>query len=75
MKLDAMYGLEHGTEDRAKLKARLPGLHDIERAQSKWKDDYELNTQARNMFRVSNNELYSLVICKAIISINLSFTT
>ena len=47
-----MFKLEHGTDDKQKLKAKIPGLAEIEGAQSKWRDDDLLNSQARSMFRV-----------------------
>ena len=55
MATDAMFKLEHGSDDKAKLKTKLPGLVEIEGAQSRWRDDYELNLQARKMFRVRHH--------------------
>ena len=52
MNSDAMFKLEHGADDKAKLKAKVAGLGELEAAQSRWKDDDILNSQARNMFRV-----------------------
>ncbi len=50
---DAMYKLEHGSEDKSILKNRVPGLKQIEALQLNKKDDYLLNKLARNKFRVS----------------------
>ena len=49
---DAMYMLEHGVDDKAKVTAALPGIAQIEQLQTAWKDDYSLNKQLRNKFRV-----------------------
>ena len=55
MNSDAMFKLEHGADDKAKLKAKVAGLGELEAAQSRWKDDDILNSQARNMFRVRSS--------------------
>ena len=52
--LDAMYQLEHGANDKTKMKKAMPALAEIEEKQSVNKDDYMLNKMARNIFRVSN---------------------
>ena len=52
MNSDAMFKLEHGEDDKAKLKAKVAGLSELEAKQSRWKDDDLLNAQARNVFRV-----------------------
>ena len=52
IELDAMYRLEHGTEDKAKLKAAVPGVAQIAEHQSTKKEDYLLNQLARQKFRV-----------------------
>ena len=51
---DAMYKLEHSSEDSAKLKRVAPTIGTIEERQSQWKDDYLLNKLARAKFRVSS---------------------
>ncbi|KAL3869786.1 hypothetical protein ACJMK2_042423 [Sinanodonta woodiana] len=48
---DAMFKLEHGTDDQQKGKAVIMGLSQIEYRRSEWKDDYLLNKLARNKFR------------------------
>ncbi|KAK3580942.1 hypothetical protein CHS0354_006967 [Potamilus streckersoni] len=48
---DAMFKLEHGTDDQQKGKAVIMGLGQIAYRRSEWKDDYLLNKLARNKFR------------------------
>ena len=50
--LDAMYKLEHGVEDKVKVKQAIPGLGQLEQVQALKKDDYLLNKLARQKFRV-----------------------
>ncbi|KAI0230604.1 coiled-coil domain containing 130 [Lamellibrachia satsuma] len=57
MATDAMYMLEHGVDDKAKIKAALPGIAQIEQLQTAWKDDYSLNKQLRNTFRAEKKAL------------------
>ena len=47
-----MYMLEHGVDDKAKVTAAIPGISQIQELQTAWKDDYSLNKQLRNKFRV-----------------------
>jgi len=51
---DAMFKLEHGTEDIDKAKKAAPilvKLHDVQDA--KWNDDFSANSLLRQQFRVS----------------------
>ncbi len=50
---DAMYRLEHGSDDKNKLKNAIPGIKQIQALQMEKKDDYLLNKLARQKFRVS----------------------
>ena len=50
---DAMYRLEHGSDDKNKLKNAIPGIKQIQALQMEKKDDYLLNKLARRKFRVS----------------------
>ena len=49
---DAMYKLEHGADDKEKIKKAVPGLHDLSDRQSMWKEDYMINKALRKQFRV-----------------------
>lgn len=49
-----MYRLEHGVEDKAKQKAIIPSIVQLEEYKEKWKDDYMLNKALRQQFRVCN---------------------
>ncbi|XP_063150407.1 probable splicing factor YJU2B [Candoia aspera] len=51
LETDAMYRLEHGTQDQSKLQRALPTLQNIQEAQSAWKDDFALNSLLRRKFR------------------------
>ena len=48
-----MYRLEHGSDDKNKLKSAIPGIKQIQALQMDKKDDYLLNKLARRKFRVS----------------------
>ncbi|GAB1601134.1 coiled-coil domain-containing protein 130-like [Argonauta hians] len=48
---DAMYKLEHGTDDKQKLVSGLPSLAELEEKQEVYKDDFILNSLARSKFR------------------------
>ena len=50
---DAMYRLEHGSDDKNKLKSAIPGIKQIQALQMDKKNDYLLNKLARRKFRVS----------------------
>lgn len=47
-----MYKLDHEGKDKDKLKKALPSLTDIVEYQSRWKDDFQLNSTLRRKFRV-----------------------
>ncbi|XP_029440986.1 coiled-coil domain-containing protein 130 [Rhinatrema bivittatum] len=51
LETDAMFRLEHGSEDQQKLKRAIPTLSSIQEAQSAWKDDFALNSMLRRKFR------------------------
>lgn len=51
LETDAMYRLEHGTDDQQKLQKIIPTLVNIQEMQSIWKDDFELNSMLRKKFR------------------------
>ncbi|CAG0881647.1 unnamed protein product [Darwinula stevensoni] len=54
---DAMFHLEHGSEDASKAKAVAPALKKLEaRQDSKWKDDYLANRALRDKFRKRKKE-------------------
>uniref|UniRef100_A0A0L8GWL1 Coiled-coil domain-containing protein 130 n=2 Tax=Octopus bimaculoides TaxID=37653 RepID=A0A0L8GWL1_OCTBM len=48
---DAMYKLEHGSDDKQKLLTGLPSLAELEEKQEVYKDDFILNSLARGKFR------------------------
>lgn len=52
LETDAMYKLDHEGKDKDKLKKALPSLTDIVEYQSRWKDDFQLNSALRRKFRV-----------------------
>lgn len=54
LETDAMYKLDHEGKDKDKLKKALPSLTDIIDYQSRWKDDYQLNSAIRRKFRVDH---------------------
>ena len=57
-----MYRLEHGADDKGKIKAAIPGIKQIELQNRQWKDDYALNRLARDKFRVSTS-LAEKIVC------------
>ena len=52
MATDAMFKLEHGSDDVKKGKAIVMTLSNLEGRRDGWKDDYILNKIARQKFRV-----------------------
>lgn len=52
-----MFKLDHEGKDKEKLKKALPSLTDIIDYQSRWKDDYQLNSSLRRKFRVKDSYL------------------
>ncbi|KAL5016233.1 hypothetical protein ScPMuIL_005822 [Solemya velum] len=62
MATDAMFKLEHGTDDRSKGQSRVPSLGEIEGYMSMKKDDYLLNRLARDKFRT---EKMTIIASKA----------
>ncbi|CAN9510721.1 unnamed protein product [Ophioblennius macclurei] len=57
LETDAMYKLDHGGKDRQKLTKALPSLSEIQDHQSKWKDDFDLNSFLRKKFRTEKKVL------------------
>ena len=53
MVTDAMFKLEHGSDDIQKGKKAKSNLGSLEVSRNEWKDDYMLNKLARQKFRVS----------------------
>ena len=53
MATDAMFKLEHGSDDHKKGRAVVMNLSNLEGKREEWKDDYILNKIARQKFRVS----------------------
>ena len=49
---DPMFKLEHGVDDTKKLEAVAPTLYELEKTQTSWKDDFDLNRMVRQKFRV-----------------------
>ena len=60
MATDAMYKLEHGSDDHKKGKTTVATLGQMEDRNSSFKDDYLLNKLARGKFRVSS--IHSLTV-------------
>ncbi|XP_013792905.2 coiled-coil domain-containing protein 130 homolog [Limulus polyphemus] len=54
---DAMFRIEHGVEDKAKLKSLAPSLGQLEQHQDRWKDPYSMNKLLRQKFREKKKEL------------------
>ena len=52
MATDAMFKLEHGSDDVKKSKAVVMNLSSLEGRRDEWRDDYILNKIARQKFRV-----------------------
>nr|XP_033779746.1 coiled-coil domain-containing protein 130 [Geotrypetes seraphini] len=57
LETDAMYRLEHGSEDQQKLQRAIPTLSNIQEAQNAWKDDFTLNSMLRRKFREEKKTL------------------
>ncbi|XP_075994589.1 putative splicing factor YJU2B [Genypterus blacodes] len=51
LETDAMFKLDHGRKDKAKLAKALPSLSEIQDHQAGWKDDFQLNSFLRRKFR------------------------
>ncbi|XP_064476518.1 coiled-coil domain-containing protein 130 homolog [Ornithodoros turicata] len=56
---DAMFKLEHATEDKTKESKAKPILAKLEHLQDRWKDDYTANQLLRKGFREKKKELIS----------------
>lgn len=54
---DAMFKLEHGADDMAKVKVATPSLARLEHLQDRWRDDYTANQLLRKGFRAKKKEL------------------
>jgi coiled-coil domain-containing protein 130 len=52
LSIDPMFSLEHEVNDKEKMVKLAPTLRELEEVRKEWKDDYALNTAARNLFRV-----------------------
>lgn len=52
LETDAMFKLDHGGKDKEKLTNAIPSLTMIQEYQSRWKDDFQLNSTLRSKFRV-----------------------
>lgn len=52
LETDAMFKLDHSGKDKEKLTNALPSLTMIQDYQSRWKDDFQLNSNLRTKFRV-----------------------
>lgn len=52
LETDAMFKLDHGGKDKEKLTNALPSLTMLQEHQSRWKDDFSLNSALRSKFRV-----------------------
>ncbi|KAM9313901.1 putative splicing factor YJU2B [Pholidichthys leucotaenia] len=57
LETDAMYKLDHGGKDKAKLTKALPSLSEIQDYQSGWKNDFQLNSTLRRKFRAEKKVL------------------
>lgn len=53
--MDAMYKLEHGSDDVQKGQDKKRSLAQLESSRFSMKDDYMLNRMARDKFRVRNS--------------------
>ncbi|XP_033736884.1 coiled-coil domain-containing protein 130 homolog [Pecten maximus] len=54
---DAMYKLEHGSDDKDAGKSRVMNLGQIEGQRDQWKDDYMINKLAREKFRMEKKHI------------------
>ncbi|XP_060072311.1 coiled-coil domain-containing protein 130 homolog [Ylistrum balloti] len=54
---DAMYKLEHGSDDKDAGKSRVMNLGQIEGQRGQWKDDYMINKLAREKFRMEKKHI------------------
>ena len=63
MATDAMFKLEHGSDDQKKGKAAVMTLSNLEGRRDEWKDDYVLNKLARQKFRVIALNPYLADVC------------
>ncbi|XP_069127802.1 coiled-coil domain-containing protein 130 homolog isoform X2 [Argopecten irradians] len=54
---DAMYKLEHGSDDKDAGKSRVMNLGQIEGQRDQWKDDYLINKLAREKFRTEKKQI------------------
>uniref|UniRef100_A0A1A8EVS9 Probable splicing factor YJU2B n=1 Tax=Nothobranchius korthausae TaxID=1143690 RepID=A0A1A8EVS9_9TELE len=57
LETDAMFKLDHGGKDKAKLTKALPSLSEIQDHQAGWKDDFQLNSSLRRKFRTEKKVL------------------
>lgn len=59
MATDAMFKLEHGSDDHKKGRAVVMNLSNLEGRRDEWKDDYVLNKIARQKFREEKTTIKS----------------
>ncbi|XP_028315213.1 coiled-coil domain-containing protein 130 homolog [Gouania willdenowi] len=57
LETDAMYKLDHGGKDKQKLNKALPSLSEIQDMQSRWIDDFQLNSALRRKFRTEKTAI------------------
>ncbi|XP_053711089.1 probable splicing factor YJU2B [Synchiropus splendidus] len=57
LETDAMFKLDHEGTDKEKFKKSLPSLIEIQDYQSRWKDDFQLNSSLRKKFREEKKAL------------------
>ncbi|KAF0986069.1 hypothetical protein HZS_5100, partial [Henneguya salminicola] len=62
LETNAMFRLEHTSMDKAKAANLEPTLKNLENAQSVWKDDYNINSSLRNIFRKEKQELKEIEV-------------
>jgi len=54
---NAMYKLEHGTQDKSKARKKAPTLTRLEEMRDTWKDDFALNQIVRKKFRMEKKDI------------------
>ena len=61
---NAMFNLEHSTEDKVKVSKLAPTLTRLEDIRDKWDDDFAINQKLRKKFRTEKREIQDKEVCE-----------
>ncbi|MEO0687328.1 MAG: Saf4/Yju2 family protein, partial [Cyanobacteria bacterium J06649_11] len=64
MMTNAMFNLEHSTEDKVKVSKLAPTLTRLEDIRDKWDDDFAINQKLRKKFRTEKREIQDKEVCE-----------